>query len=90
MFPISSSDIIIVRPRIVEKNCVFVRKRSRPVNLGNHSKPLTKFGHKMAHKLKWYSHDDKTGNFIDHLFVNRRLAGSIQGTRVHRSVVIDV
>ena len=46
----------------------------------------TVFGHKMAHKLTWYSRDGKTANLI----VNRRLAGSIQETRVYRSAVIAV
>ena len=50
----------------------------------------TVFGHKMAHKLTWYSRDGKTANLIDYVIVNRRLAGSIQDTRVYRSAVIDV
>ena len=44
----------------------------------------------MAHKLTWYSRDGKTANLIDYVIVNRRLAGSIQDTRVYRSAVIDV
>ena len=44
----------------------------------------------MAHKLTWYSRDGKTPNLIDYVIVNRRLAGSIQYTRVYRSAVIDV
>ena len=44
----------------------------------------------MAHKLTWYSRDGKTANLIDYVIVNRRLAGSIQNTRVYRSAVIDV
>ena len=50
----------------------------------------TVFGHKMAHKLTWYSRDGTTANLIGYVIVNRRLAGSIQVTRVYRSVVIDV
>ena len=44
------------------------------------------FGRKMAHKFTWYSHsrDGKTANLIDYVIVNRRLAGSIQDTRVYR------
>ena len=48
------------------------------------------FGHTRAHKLTWYSPDRKTANLIDYVIVNRRLAGSIQDTRVKRSAVIDV
>ena len=44
----------------------------------------------MAHKLTWYSRDGKTANLIDYVIVNRRLAGSIQDTRVYRSAGIDV
>ena len=51
---------------------------------------ITVFGHKMAHKLTWYSRDGKKANLIDYVIVNRRLAGSIQDTRVYRSAVIDV
>ena len=44
-----------------------------------------------AHKLgTWYSRDGKTANLIDYVIVNRRLARSIQDTRVYRSAVIDV
>ena len=50
----------------------------------------TVFGHKMTHKLTWYSRDGKTANLIDYVIVNRRLAGLIQNTRVYRSAVIDV
>ena len=32
------------------------------------------FGHKMAHKLTWYSRDCKTANLIEYVIVNRRLA----------------
>ena len=46
------------------------------------------FGHKMAHKLTWYSHDGKTANLIDYVIVNRRLAGSIQDTRVYRMLLL--
>ena len=46
------------------------------------------FDHKMAHKLTWYSLDCKTANLIDYVIVNRRLAGSIQYTRLHRSAVV--
>ena len=45
---------------------------------------------KMSHKLTWCSCDGKTANLIDYVIVNRRLAGSIQDTRVYRSAVIDV
>ena len=48
------------------------------------------FGHKMAHKLTWYFHDGKTPDLIDYVIANRRLARSIQDTRVYRSAVIDV
>ena len=48
------------------------------------------FGRKMAHKLAWYSRDGKTVNLIVYLIVNRRLAGSIQDTRLYRSAFIDV
>ena len=44
----------------------------------------------MAHKLKRYSRHGKIANFIDYAIVNRRLAGSIQDTRVYRSAAIDV
>ena len=44
----------------------------------------------MAHKLTLYSHDGKIANLIDYFVVNRRLAGSVQDTRVSRSAVIDV
>ena len=44
----------------------------------------------MAHKLTWYSRDGKTANLIDYVIVNRRLAGSIQDSRVYRSAVIAV
>ena len=47
----------------------------------------TMFGHKMAHKLTWYSRDGKPANLIDYILVNRKLAGLIQDTR---SVVTDV
>ena len=50
----------------------------------------TVFGHNIAHKLTWYSHDGKTANLGDYAIVNQRLAGSIQDTRVYRSAVIDV
>ena len=36
------------------------------------------------------SSDGKTANLIDYVIVNRRLAGSIQDTKVYRSAVIDV
>ena len=49
----------------------------------------TVFGHKMTYKLTWYSRDGKTVNLIDYVIVNRRLAGSIQDTRVYRGAVID-
>ena len=45
---------------------------------------------KMAHKLTWYSRDDKTANLIEYVIVNRGLAGSVQDARVCRSAVIDV
>ena len=44
----------------------------------------------MANKLTWYSRDGKTAKLIDYVIVNRRLAGSIQDTRVNRSAVIGV
>ena len=44
----------------------------------------------MAHTLTWYSRYGKTANLIDYGIVNRRLAGSIQDTRVYRSAVIDM
>ena len=44
----------------------------------------------MTRNLKRYLHDGKTADFIDYIIVNQRLAGSIQDTKVHRSVVIDV
>ena len=47
------------------------------------------FGHKMAHKLTWYSRDGKTANLINYVILNRRLAGSVKDTRVYRSAVID-
>ena len=50
----------------------------------------TVFGHKMTHKLTWYSRDGKRANRIDYIIVNWGLAGSIQDTRLYRSVVIDV
>ena len=46
------------------------------------------FGHKMAHKLTWYSRDGKTANLIVYVIVNRRLAGSIQDTKVFRGVLL--
>ena len=48
------------------------------------------FGHKMAHKLTWYSRVGETANLIDYVILNRKLAGSIQDTRVYRSAVIDL
>ena len=30
----------------------------------------TMFGHKIAHKLTWYSRDGKTANLIDYIIVN--------------------
>ena len=48
------------------------------------------FGHKTANKLTCYSRDGKTTNLIHYVIVNRRLAGSIQYTRVYRSAAIDV
>ena len=48
------------------------------------------FGHKMVHKITWYSLDGKTANLIDYIIVNRRLPGSIQDTRVYKIAVIDV
>ena len=50
----------------------------------------TVFGHKMAHKLTWNSSDSRTTNLIDYVIVNRKLARSIQDTRVYKSAVIDV
>ena len=44
----------------------------------------------MAHNVTCYSHDSKTANSIDQVIVNRRLEGSVQDKRVHRSAVIDV
>ena len=35
----------------------------------------TVFGHKMDHKITWYSLDGNTGNLIDYIIVYRRLAG---------------
>ena len=32
------------------------------------------FGHKIAHKLTWYSRDAKEANLFDYVIVNRRLA----------------
>ena len=48
------------------------------------------FGYKMAHKLTWYSRFGNTADLIGYFIVNRRLAGSIQDTRVFRSGIIDV
>ena len=51
------------------------------------------FSDKMTHMLTWYSRDGKTANLIDYVTVNRRLAGSMQDTRVYKSgksAVIDV
>ena len=48
------------------------------------------FGHKMAHKLTWYSRDGKTTNLIDYVIVNQRLTGGIQDARVYRSAVINL
>ena len=42
----------------------------------------TVFGHNMVHKLTRYSRHGKTTTLIDYVIVNRRLAGSIQDTRV--------
>ena len=50
----------------------------------------TVFSHKIPHKLSGYSRDGKIANLIDYVIVNRRLAGSIQDTRVYRSAVIAV
>ena len=44
----------------------------------------------MAHKLTRYLRDGTAANLIDYFFVNRRVAASIQDTRVYRSAVIDV
>jgi hypothetical protein len=48
----------------------------------------TVFGHKMAHKLTWYLRDGKASDLIDYAILNRRLAGSIQDTRVNWSAVM--
>ena len=32
---------------------------------------ITEFDHKVAHKLKWYSQDDKTANLNDYVIVNQ-------------------
>ena len=50
----------------------------------------TVLGHRMAHNLTWYSCDGKAANLIDYAIVNRRLAVSIQNTRVYSSAVTDV
>ena len=47
------------------------------------------FGHKIAHRLTWYSLDGETANLSDYVILNRRMAGSIQDTRVYSSVVIN-
>ena len=44
----------------------------------------------MAYKLTRYAFDGKISNLIDNAIVNRRLARSIEDTRVYRSAVIDV
>jgi len=44
----------------------------------------------MVHKLTRYSRDCKPANLIDYVIVIRRLAGSVQDSRVYRSAVIDV
>ena len=43
----------------------------------------------MPHKLTWYPRDGKTANVKDYVIVNRRLARSIQDTRVYWSAFID-
>ena len=48
------------------------------------------FGHKIAHNLTRYSQDGKKANLTDSVIVNRRLAGSIQDTRVYRCAAINV
>ena len=48
------------------------------------------FGRKMTYKLTLYSRDGMTANLRDYFIVNRRLAGSMQDTRVYRSAIIDV
>ena len=40
--------------------------------------------------MTWYSFDSKPANLVDYVKVNRRLAGSIQCTRVYRGAVVDV
>ena len=44
----------------------------------------------MAHNLTWYSRDGTTENIICYVTLKRRLAGSVQDTKVYRSSVIDV
>ena len=44
----------------------------------------------MAHKLTRYSLDGKTANLIYYVIVNRRLARSMQDTRLYRRAVTDV
>jgi hypothetical protein len=44
----------------------------------------------MTHKLSRYSHEGTKTNLIDYVIANRRLTGSVQDTRVYKSVVIDV
>ena len=39
----------------------------------------------MTHKLKWYSHDGKTANLVDCIFVNQRLAGTSKDARINRN-----
>ena len=43
-----------------------------------------------SHMLTWCSSDGKTTNLIHYVIVNRRLAGSVQDTKVKRSAIIDV
>ena len=37
-----------------------------------------------------YSNDGKIGSLIDCVILNRRLAGSVQNTRVYMNVAIDL
>ena len=48
------------------------------------------FGHEMAHKLTWYPCDGMIANLIDYAIVIGRLVGSIQDTRIYRSIVVEV
>ena len=51
---------------------------------------ITVFGNKMIHKLTWYTLDGKTENLIYYGIVNRRIAASIQDTKVYKNALIEV